>query len=62
MISESLLEKHSLNATSIIRDISGLIQGGGGGQPFFATAGGKNTEGIQKALDHGRKLILEKIA
>ena len=61
MISENLLEKYSLNATSLIKEISGKIQGGGGGQPFFATAGGKNPDGIQNALDHGRKLILEKI-
>ena len=61
MINENLLEKYSLNATSLIKEISGKIQGGGGGQPFFATAGGKNPDGIQNALDHGRKLILEKI-
>jgi alanyl-tRNA synthetase len=61
MISENLLEKHGLNATTIIREISVNIQGGGGGQPFFATAGGKNTPGIDEALKQGRKLILEKI-
>jgi alanyl-tRNA synthetase len=62
MISENLLSESGLNATSLIREISPEIQGGGGGQPFFATAGGKNTDGIQNALNLGRKLILEKIA
>jgi len=47
MISENLLEEFRLNATVLIREISPEIHGGGGGQPFFATAGGKNTEGLQ---------------
>jgi alanyl-tRNA synthetase len=62
MISENLLEEFALNATQLIRQISPEIQGGGGGQPFFANAGGKNPDGIQNALNLGRKLILEKIA
>jgi alanyl-tRNA synthetase len=40
-----------LNATSIAREAAKEIQGGGGGQPFFASAGGKNAAGIQKAID-----------
>jgi alanyl-tRNA synthetase len=59
MLSDRLVETYDLNAAQIIRDISRDIQGGGGGQPFFATAGGKNPDGIQKALDHARQIITD---
>ena len=44
------------NATSIIKKLSGFIQGGGGGQPFFATAGGKNLAGIDEALKAAQEI------
>lgn len=50
MISDNLVEE-GLNAGKIIREAAKLIQGGGGGQPHYATAGGKNTEGLTQALD-----------
>ena len=57
MISKNLIEEKGLNAGTIIREISKEIQGGGGGQPFFATAGGKNPQGIEKALEKAREIV-----
>ena len=50
MISEDLV-KSGLHAGQLVREAAKLIQGGGGGQPHFATAGGKNTEGLSAAVD-----------
>ncbi len=50
-ISKELVAEKALNAGNVVRELGKFIQGGGGGQPFFATAGGKNTAGIQEALD-----------
>ncbi len=61
MISENLVKEQDLNANEIIREAAKEIKGGGGGQPFFATAGGKDSEGIQAALDKGKQLIYQKI-
>ncbi|HBK29392.1 MAG TPA: alanine--tRNA ligase, partial [Parabacteroides sp.] len=49
-ISDSLV-KEGLNAGKLVKDASKLIQGGGGGQPHFATAGGKNADGLDVAVD-----------
>lgn len=57
MLSEDLVKEHGLNASQLVRDAAKHIQGGGGGQPHFATAGGRNAEGLTKALDE----IIEKI-
>lgn len=50
MISEKLVDSHKLNASTIIRDAAKEIRGGGGGQPFYATAGGKNPNGLNDAI------------
>ncbi|RLD65433.1 MAG: alanine--tRNA ligase, partial [Bacteroidetes bacterium] len=51
MISDSLVQEKDLHAGKIIKEISREIQGGGGGQAFFATAGGKNPDGIKNAIE-----------
>jgi alanyl-tRNA synthetase len=49
-ISKELVTEKNLNAGQVVRELGKHIQGGGGGQPFFATAGGKNVDGIAEAL------------
>jgi alanyl-tRNA synthetase len=49
-ISKELVAEKDLNAGNVVRELGKFIQGGGGGQPFFATAGGKNAAGIPEAL------------
>jgi len=50
MVSDSVVESRSLKAGDGIKLISKAINGGGGGQPFFATAGGKNLKGVEEAF------------
>ncbi len=51
MLSDDMVSEHSLNAGQLVREAAKLIQGGGGGQPHFATAGGKNIDGLSAAVD-----------
>ena len=57
-ISKELVASKGLNAGKVVRELGKHIQGGGGGQPFFATAGGKNPDGITKALDGAKAYIV----
>jgi len=57
ILSQSLIESNNMNASVIIRDIAKEIQGGGGGQEFFATAGGKNPQGITSALEKAKNYL-----
>ncbi len=50
MVSESLIESNKANASTIIREAAKEMKGGGGGQPFYATAGGKDVQGLDKAI------------
>lgn len=56
-ISKELVASHNLNAGQVVRELGKYIQGGGGGQPFFATAGGKNVDGIKEALEKAVEFI-----
>ena len=56
-VSDSLIESKGFNAGKIIREIAKQIQGGGGGQPFFATAGGKKPEGLDAALLDAKSIV-----
>jgi len=51
MMSDDMVSDHGLNAGQMVREAAKLIQGGGGGQPHFAQAGGKNADGLSAAVD-----------
>ncbi|WP_445738554.1 alanine--tRNA ligase [Mariniflexile sp.] len=57
-ISKELVASKGLNAGQVVRELGKYIQGGGGGQPFFATAGGKNPGGIDEALGAAKKYVV----
>ena len=56
-VSKELVTSKDLNAGTVVRELGKHVQGGGGGQPFFATAGGKNPAGIEDALKAGKGYI-----
>ncbi|MBP6979215.1 MAG: alanine--tRNA ligase [Bacteroidales bacterium] len=57
MISEELVRKQNYHAGTLIRELAREIQGGGGGQPHFATAGGRRKEGLPAAIRKARTLL-----
>ena len=57
IISDNVVKERNLNAGQIVREAGKEILGGGGGQPFYATAGGKNAAGLQKAIDAAVKTL-----
>ena len=61
MINDTLVKDYGLHAGQIVKDAAVEIKGGGGGQPFFATAGGADPNGVSRALERAEKLILDKI-
>jgi alanyl-tRNA synthetase len=58
MLSDDMVKLHNLNAGKIIREAAKLIQGGGGGQPHYAQAGGKNINGLSDAVEKVVELCL----
>ncbi len=58
-LSDELVNGGRFNSGTIIRELASFIQGGGGGQAFFATAGGKNPAGIKEALNRARAILSE---
>ncbi|ARK09178.1 alanine--tRNA ligase [Fibrella sp. ES10-3-2-2] len=57
MLPDSLISGRGLNAGQVVKDLAKNIKGGGGGQPFFATAGGSDASGLDAALAQGRELL-----
>lgn len=57
IIDETLVKSKGLNAGNAVRELAKEIQGGGGGQPFFATAGGKDLSGLTKVLEKARSMF-----
>ena len=57
MIDEPLVKEKNFKAGNIIYELAKEIQGGGGGQPFFATAGGKDAGGLEKAVEKAKSLV-----
>ncbi len=57
MLAESLVKDRGLNASNIVRELAKDIQGGGGGQSFYATAGGKNKAGLANVLHKVEAMI-----
>lgn len=57
IIADELVKKHQWDASKIIRELAKEIQGGGGGQPFYATAGGKNVSGFPIAIAKALEMI-----
>lgn len=51
MFSDDMVSEHDLNAGKIVREAAKLIKGGGGGQPHYAQAGGKDLDGLNAAVD-----------
>ena len=55
--SDDLVKDRGINCSHIVRELAKSIEGGGGGQPFYATAGGKRAEGLNEALEQGKSLL-----
>ena len=57
MLPDNLIQDKKLHAGQIVKELAKEIKGGGGGQPFFATAGGTDVSGLDAALAKGREIL-----
>jgi len=57
MVSENVVKSHELNAGNMVRELAKEIKGGGGGQPFYATAGGKDVNGLSEVVIKANEYI-----
>ena len=57
IIADNLVKEKGLHAGNIVKELAKHINGGGGGQPFYATAGGTDANGLQTALDKAEALF-----
>jgi alanyl-tRNA synthetase len=60
MIDEAITTSHQLHAGNMVRELAKLIKGGGGGQPFYATAGGSDLSGLAEVVKSAKQLLAEK--
>ncbi|GAB3938237.1 alanine--tRNA ligase [Larkinella terrae] len=57
MLPDNLIKDKNLHAGNLVKELAKEIRGGGGGQPFFATAGGTDANGLDRALEKGREIL-----
>lgn len=57
IVSDNLVKDKNLHAGNLVKQLAKHIQGGGGGQPFYATAGGNNSQGLNEALNEAKRFI-----
>lgn len=57
MIGEKLMQTKKFHAGNMVKQLAAEIEGGGGGQPFFATAGGKNLAGLNRVMEKAKEMI-----
>lgn len=57
IIADNLVKEKGLDASKIVRELAKEIQGGGGGQPFFATAGGKDVSGLKRVVEKAIQIV-----
>ena len=57
IIDEEVMKEKNLHAGNIVKELAKEMKGGGGGQPYFATAGGSDASGLERAIENGKKFI-----